>query len=85
VLLPGVVFLLGAPPKLYVTGLIVALLGSGGIAESVCASQERQFVARCKQSSGPCLIDAYRFGGTMGGRMLFIRGTDGSEQFMGQD
>ncbi len=81
VLLPGAVLLLGVPLGRYAAGLLGVLLVGGLVAEVIARPQEQRFVNRCKSTSGPCVIEEYRFGGRFGGGMLFLRGPDGTESF----
>lgn len=81
VVLPGVVLLWCGSPVRYAAGVVGVLLLALGTAEAVASWQERAFVARCHGTPGSTVIEQHRFGG----RMLFLRGPDGSEAFHGFD
>jgi hypothetical protein len=81
VLLPGVLLLLGVSVQRYVSGFMGVLLVAAVVAESVASWQEQHFVSQCRATSGPAVIEAYRFPAQLGGRMVFLRGPGGEEAF----
>jgi hypothetical protein len=81
VIVPAALLLMGVPLRRYVAGSCGALLIAAVMAESIASWQEQRFVSECESTFGPTVIEAHRFPGQLGGRMVFLRGPGGEEAF----